>query len=196
MKITMDVKDLIEELRKAFPDLDETKLKAAMLDLVLNHENIVTQIPVSEFMRPSPPQARSEAGLSHVRPDDDPVEEVGEEESVMGMTGMVGLAAPMASTWADVGKVARPVVTESAFDEDDATDEAPAPVVTSVGKKPRAARDNERKARQQSKDPFEGKSDIEIAQFLTAQTESKNKKKGGQFVDIGSDEGSGDMSIG
>lgn len=178
MKITMEIKDLIVELRKAFPEMDEIKLKAAMLDLVLGNEVSVER----------PARQESES-----------VTESSEPELPPASFGTAGTSnQDVASKWADMAQSVVPVGTaEDAFEEDaeEVTPTMPEPRKRGrPPKKDQAAKDAARKQKRQEIDQFNGMDDKEIAQFLTQQNQRQSKN--GQFVDLGGDTGSDDMAIG
>lgn len=208
MKITIDVRDLVREIKAVFPDLDETKLKAAMFDLVMNIDS-----GAGGEIRPSQtvPAARDAkvARPEKVETKEEESEQDSDQENLSGLDKVLGSDwntklrnVDEPSGWGDMAKTARPIVqVEDAFGfEDDETpqtnagDKAPPTGRGGVGKKPEAARrDAQRKARQSLAKQFEGKSDLEIAQMLTEQAESKLKRSSdGQFTDLGSDNVSDD----
>jgi hypothetical protein len=195
MRITIEIQDLVESLRTAFPELDEAKLKAAMFDLMVRMESKgVIMTPTARPSKAAPIGKREYVETETVSGE-------GETEPEPELSEVSAAVVGEPSGWADVGRSRVTAKPESAFDFEGSGGGEEAPIVkgtkvTVSGPMPSAKEKKARPTRpaKKSKDPFEGLTDLEIAKRLTAQAERK-AGQGGQFTDLGDveEQGGGDL---
>lgn len=158
------------ELQAVFPEINADKLKSAMFDLMMKIEEGGVDDAHTSYAPPAPPnrpdpQVRADEPTGH-----NPV------RSIVGEP--VG--------WGDLAGNRVPVDTQAGFE----FETVPTPT-KATGKKGRLSKE-EKEARRQEANEFTGLSDLEIARRLTDSVESKQKKTGGQFTNLGSDGPAGD----
>lgn len=170
MEITIDLQELMAELKMAFPEIEDAKLKAAMFDLMLKRSGGKVPPPTVPRKAPAKVEVKEAAEPEAI-----------EEEEPNKYAGLVGEP----TSWADLAKTApKKFEAEAAFDfVAGEGDDKPAKA-TGADRRPSA---NKRSKKKRETDEFEGMTDLEIAQALTARTDGK--KNGGQFTNLGGEGG-------
>lgn len=191
MILTIDIRHLAAVLKKTFPEIEETKLKSALFDLILEVEaSGKNSKPITPVVKAEPERA--------VRVDTDKsiIPDISEGEDAEDETDEVSPDfSPLVeeSSWADLAKKPKKSFkTEDAFDLDGAdTSQARTAASSAPSTPPKKAR----RKRKQAMEEFEGLSDLEIARLLTEQQIGKQKRENGQFIELGSDTASNDNDL-